>query len=217
MVYALGSLPTLGHYSNQDTLDGDVFKIEVADKTADAGFDANTAATYPARQGRPILPEHVFTRVEWQESGPVPDVETVRGMLVVSDRFREIVEKFEPGVHQFLPVDYVDGHGAGLAKRYVFVACNRIDSIDRAQTTMVLFKGLWVPARDLDRRKQEIPPGIDVNAEPRLVFNNAQIGGRHAWSDMFLPLYGPFLSDALAMALQAERFTGIALGKQESV
>lgn len=101
----------------------------------------------------------------------------------------------------------------------VFIACNRIDSIDRAHTTMLLSKGLrWRPARDIAwRRPEETPPGFDLNAEPKLVFNNAQIGGRHAWSDMFLPLYGPFLSDALAKALRAERFAGIALGKQESV
>lgn len=218
MVYSLGSKPTLGHYAQQKTLDGDVFKIEVADKTPDAGFDANTASTYPARQGRPIQPQHVFTKVEWQESGPVPDVETVCGLLVVSDRFREIVEKLEPGVHQFLPVDYVDGHGAILAKRYVFVACNRIDSVDRVHTTMILFKGMrWTPATDLVGWKpEEIPPGFDVKAKPKLVFNNAQIGGKHAWSDMFL-IYGPYLSDALGAALEAEHFTGISLQNEEAV
>lgn len=122
MVYALGSLPTLGHYSNQETLDGDVFKIEVADKTADAGFDANTAATYPARQGCPILTQNVSTKIEWQESSPVPDIETVHGALVVSEKFRQIVERFEPGIHQFLPVNYLDRQGMVLVKRYVFVA-----------------------------------------------------------------------------------------------
>jgi hypothetical protein len=216
-MYYLGSKPTLGHYANTQTLDGDVSKIEVADKSPDAGFDLNTASTYAANQGRPISTEHVPTRVEWQESAPVPDVDTVGGLLAVPPRFREIVEQFEPGVHQFLPVDYLDRKATILAKRFFFVACNRLDSVDRAHTTMVLSKGMWVPPRDLVRRKEKIPPGIDVNAAAKIVFNNAQIGNKHAWSDMFLPLYGPFLSDALGAALEEEHFTGLGLGKGEAV
>jgi hypothetical protein len=216
MVYSLGSKPTLGHYAGTETLDGDVSKIEVADKTADAGFDANRASTYPANQGRPILTDQDPTKVEWREQGAVPDVDTVRGLLVVAPRFREIVEQFEPGVHQFLPVDYLDGQGGVLARRYFFIACNRLDSVDRAHTTMILFRGLWRPASDLVRRwPEEIPPGFDVNAAPRLVFSKAQIGDKHAWSDMFLALYGPYLSDALGAALEAEHFTGISLQKEE--
>lgn len=214
MVYALGSKPTLGHYAGLEPLDGDVSKIEVADKAPDGSFDANTASTYPFNQGRPVLTEHVPTKVEWQERGPVPDVETVRGFLVVPARFREIVEQFEPAVHQFLPVDFVDRQRAVLARRYFFIACNRLDSVDRALTTMILVRGhLWMPASDLvGWRPQEIPPGFDVNVEPKLVFNTAQIGGKHAWSDMFLPLTGPYLSDALGAALEAEHFTGISFG-----
>src|SRR5690348_4102384 len=108
MVYSLTSQPTLGHEAGKKTLDGDVSRIEVADKTPDAGFDANTASTYPANQGRPIRTNQVPTKVEWQERSAVPDVDTVSGLLVVPPRFREIVEQFEPGVHQFLPVDYLD-------------------------------------------------------------------------------------------------------------
>ena len=93
--YYIGSKPTLGHYAGIEPLDGDVSKIEVADKTPDAGFDVNSASTYPTYQGRPVLTEHVPTKLEWQETGPVPDVGIVRGMLVVPPRFREIVEQFE--------------------------------------------------------------------------------------------------------------------------
>lgn len=75
----------------------------------------------------------------------------------------------------------------------------------------------WTPATDLVGWKpEEIPPGFDVKAKPKLVFNNAQIGGKHAWSDMFL-IYGPYLSDALGAALEAEHFTGISLQKEEAV
>lgn len=220
MVYYLGSKPTLRHYANTKLLDGDPHKIEVADTTPDAGFDLNTASTYPANQGRPIRTEYVPTRIEWQEKAPVPDVQTQHGMMVVSERFRTIVEQVEGGVHQFIPVSYFDRSGSVVAQRYYFVACNRLDSVDRVHSTMVLVKShLWRPARDLVRqnRLDEIPIGFDIDAKPKIVFSNAQIGDKHAWGDKFLPLSGPFLSDALGEALIAESFSGIAIPKGEAV
>lgn len=178
MVYYLGSTTTLPHYANTKVLDGDKSKITVAVVAADPGFDAHTASTYPANQGLPVHIENVPTRIEWQENAPVSDVLKEHGMIVVPARFKEIVEQFEPGVHQFLPVQYIDKQGKILAERYYFIACNRLDSVDRKSPAMILFKGMWIPARDLVRRKflDQIPAGFDVNAEPKIVFNNDQIG-----------------------------------------
>jgi hypothetical protein len=154
MVYYLGSRTTLPHYANTKLLDGDPHKITVADTTPDFGFDLRTASTYPANQGRPVRTENVPSRIEWQEKAPVPDVTTQHGMIVVSGRFREIVDQFEPGVHQFLPVRYVDEQANVLAERYYFITCNRLDSVDRIRTTMILHKGMWKPAADLARRRR---------------------------------------------------------------
>jgi hypothetical protein len=219
VVYYLGSTTTLAHYANTKVLDGDPHKIEIADTTPDPGFDMSTASTYPANQGRPIRAGNVPTRIEWQEKAPVADVLTEHGMIVVPERFREIVEQFEPGVHQFLPVAYVDRRGKVLAQRYYFVACNRLDSIDREHSTMILFKERrWSTALAiLGVDPTQIPLGFNINVEPKIVFNNAQVGGRHAWSDMFLPLVAPYLSDALAEALIEESFTGISISKGEAV
>lgn len=214
-MYYLGSKPTLGHYSGIEPLDGDMSKIEVADKTPDVGFSPHRA---PTCQGRPILTDHIPTKVEWQESGPVSDVETVRGVLVVPKRFCEIVNQLEPNIHQFPPVDFLDPKGAFLAKRYFFIVCNRLDSVDRKNTTLILADGrLWMPASDIARRwPEKIPNGFDVKAKPKLVFSNAQIGNKHAWCDKFL-LHGPYLSDALGSALEVENFTGISLKQGEAV
>ena len=88
------------------------------------------------------------------------EAEEEAGCRVPPERFREIVETFEPGVHQFLPVTYVDRSGKTLAQRHYFVACNRLDSVDRAQTTMVLFNGArWLPAFTVMRLDASaIPP-----------------------------------------------------------
>lgn len=219
MVYYLGSTNTLPHYANTKLLDGNPHQIAVADTTPDAGFDLRTASTYPANQGRPILTENVPTRIEWQEDAPVPDVLTQHGMIVISERVREIIEQIESGVHQFLPVAYLDRNGNSLADRYYFIACNRLDSVDREHSTMILFNGRrWNTALVVGRiDSSQIPPGFDIDATPKLVFNSAGIGERHAWSDMFLPLVAPYISDALAKALIAEDFIGLALGEEEAV
>ena len=219
MVYYLGSTNTLPHYANTKLLDGDPRKITVADSTPDPGFDLRSASTYPANQGRPVRTENVPTRIEWQESAPIPDVLTEHGTIVVSERFREIVEQFEAGVHQFLPVSYFDRSGKILARRHYFIAGNRLDSVDRKHTTMILFRGRrWNTALVVGRLDpSQIPPDFDTNADPKIVFSNAQIGSKHAWNDMFMPLDGPYLSDALAEALIKENFTGIAIPKGEAV
>ena len=219
MVYYLGSKSTLGHGANTRLLDGDPHQITLADRTPDDGLNPDEKGFYAASQGRPIRTEYVPTKIEWQEDAPVPDVETQHGMVVVPERFREIVEQFEPGVHQFLPVAYVDRAGKPVAQRYYFVPCNRLDSVDRQASTMILWKGsLWLPASDFIRRNRlaEIPPGFDVDAKPQIVFNNAQIGDKHAWCDKFL-MSGIEISDGLAEALSREGFSGLSLQSAAAV
>jgi hypothetical protein len=79
----------------------------------------------------------------------------------------------------------LDRTGQFLEHRYFLVVCNRLDSLDRSQTTMVLFRGMmWRPASDLD--PEELPPGTDRSATPKMVFNAAQIGSAHLWFDKHL-------------------------------
>src|SRR5438045_1098046 len=55
----------------------------------------------------------------------------------LSERARAIIESFEPHTHQFIPVDYVNKSGNLLEKRYFFIPCNRIDSMNHDKTTFV--------------------------------------------------------------------------------
>ena len=218
MVYYLG-YQTVGEYKvNIRNLDGDPLKVEIADTTPDDGLYPTIGSTYSATSGRPIKTEFVPTKIEWQDSQPVPDVDQPFGMLSVPDKFKDIVEQIEPGVHQFLPVEFVDVDGSHLASRWFFIVCKRIDSVDREHSSMILTdKGLWRSAKQLLRRNPEqIPPDFDVSAEPKLVFNLSQIGGAHAWCDKFL-LHGWLISDQLAEALMRAELSGISLSKTESV
>ncbi len=212
MVYYLG-YQTVGEYKvNIRNLDGDPQKIEAVDTTPDDGL---SIIRHPTTSGRPIKTEFVPTKIQWQDKQPVPDVDQPFGMLSVPDRFKEIVEQIEPGVHQFLPVEFVDVAGNHLAHRWFFIVCNRLDSVDREHTTMVLANGkLWMPERNLPAEERSVT--FDPNLEPKLVFNDGQIGTMQAWHDKF-DLYGPFVSDALGQALLETNLSGISLSKAESV
>lgn len=150
------------------------------------------------------------TRIRWldRRRHAVPDFDN--GLVDnVSDRAMALIEAHEPGVHQFLPIDYSDVDGAPFGRRHALIVCNRIDSLDREHTTMVLHRGrVWQPATDLDPADR--PPGCDISVPAKLVFSARQIGDTQLWWDRHLR-NGPFLSDWLAGALKTSGLTGLRL------
>lgn len=213
MVYGLNIKPTQGYYVEVDALDGDLSKVEILDSTPDGGLPLNRS--YVFSSGRAVVPDHMPTRMQWADrhGHSVPDFDN--GLVLnVSEQARELIEEFDPGVHQFVPVDYYNQAGELLEKRYFLIVCNRLDSLDRDQTTMVLLRGMvWMPARDVD--PSELPPGTDVSKPPEMVFSNAQIGDAHLWWDKHLRA-GPFISDALADALEGAGMSGLKLSESRA-
>ena len=120
----------------------------------------------------------------WANGGkPFPDV--LRG-FVVSPRFKDLVERFEPGVHQFVPVEMYrsrDGDPAGTY--YWFIVGQRLDSIDREPTTY-LWKspkddpeaGPWFD-REMDKRTFKVIP----IPHAKLILSNNKVRGHHIWHD----------------------------------
>jgi hypothetical protein len=117
-----------------------------------------------------------------RQPDPIPDFDN--GLVLnVSDAARDLIEAFEPNVHQFLPVDYFDRDGVLLERRNFLIVGNRLDSLDRAHETMV--------------------------------FSSERIGDAHLWRDKHLR-GGPFLSDALAAAIEALGLTGLRLSESRA-
>lgn len=170
-------------------LDGDMDQVVPADLSRDAGTRVRSGCAY---SGRAVLPDHVPTIIELD--GPPRDLPSVYGAfgLMVDEFFRGAVEKLEPHVHQFFPMEMRWKDGSRGAHRFWFVPCQRIDSVDRAETTFA-FRGLW-----------DILGGPDKT----LVFNRAQIDGRHVWIDMFIHVPTPIISDTLKAELDKAGITG---------
>jgi len=139
---------------------------------------------------------------------PLPEV-ILRNSLAVSSRFRDLVDEFEPGLHQFFPVDvYKTRDGEVSATYYWINVCNRIESVDPDRTTYIrkkdyTGKGFWSRS------------GVE---DAKLVFSISRVGGRHLWMDPDLPSQRHFYaSNAFAGAAASANFLGLILSERDEV
>lgn len=208
MVYGLNIKPEWGYYPKVELLDGDINQVNAINPVDDGGV-----AWSSRRGGVPVDGTHFPKRVKWDDAkgNPVPDFDKMP-TLNVSERAKKLIENVEPGVHQFFPVEYFDRNGDSLETRYWFVVCNRIDSLDREHSIMVLYRGeVWRPPSDLVRRGEPIPDHIDLKQPAKIVFNLKAIGNAQLWHDKHLDGGGVYISDELAQRLKDEALTGLKL------
>lgn len=220
MVYGItpkGIKASLG-FVNLEVMPGDkdYQKIEVEDPTPDGGLYMDDGRAL--RSGRRVKTEHFPEALKKVSGSKVPDFDWLNSLIYVSDRFKSIVEAIEPGIHQFIPFQIVGPKKAVLADMWFMVVCNRLDTVDRENTTLLLLRGrIWTPPQDIPRLPEHLrPDNVDPNVEARLVFNLEQIGDHHLWFDKHLGR-GPYLSDKLADALMSAEVTGANLTKLEAV
>jgi hypothetical protein len=129
--------------------------------------------------GYPVDPTNVPKKVLWPGGDKdMPDVMMCRNHKLVSERFRTLVEQFEPHVHQFIPVDICKSRDEVPVEQYYWInVCNRKDSLDREHTTYAWRlnytgkDGFW------SRR------GIE-NA--KMVFSLKSIGSTSLWVDPYV-------------------------------
>jgi hypothetical protein len=96
----------------------------------------------------------------------------------------------------------VNKAGDEIAQRWLWVVCNRIDSVDREHTNLVLEFGRWT-ADDIEN--------------PKLVFNKGQIGPCHFWRDKHLMAKALICSDEAGAALLSANLTALKLTYKETV
>lgn len=212
MPYGLNIVPVHGYRVEAEPIDGNISAIVAVDQSADGGI-----AWKGATAGRPVEVANVPTRMKWLDRNKhsIPDFDN-NLLLNVSERVKDIVERFEPGVHQFLPVTYLDKDDIEAERRYFLFVCKRVDGVDREATTLALHNGLWQPVSNLVRRGNPLPPGADPAAKPKLIFSRDAIGQHHLWRDKHL-LAGPFVSDELAASFRNAGLTGLKLEEASKV
>lgn len=171
-------------------------------------------------QGYPVAIDSAPKYFLWKSTSKVPPDYAFgnNSVMLVSSRFRDIVEKFEPGVHQFVSVDMYSSKTATepFDQFYWFVVCTLIDSLDPERATLS-WKGDYQ-----DRGSDGLRYGLwsfDASASPpqRAVYSLHAIGSRHLWRDPYWGRDVVHCSDAFGEALTACNLTGFALNKQEQI
>ncbi len=182
----------LKHEEILNPIDGDVSKITVIDTSRDGGRIASFSTGY---SGRAIDPTHMPTRMRRKGNTGLPlhkVHEIWGGGLLVSDTFRNIVERFEPDVHQFFPIA-IELRGKVIFERFYFHICNRLDTLAKDKCVPPVEVGkLYMPAYD----------GND-----KVIFDTAAIGGHHFWNDKFS--LGRYVSNQAFSALKDANLTGL--------
>ncbi len=170
-------------------------------------------------QGFWLDPDTLPKKILWESGNrPVPDV---LPRFVVSRRFREGVERFEPGLHQFVPVQVYKARNSDPVEEYYwFIIGQRLDSVDRAHTTYE-----WRPRKGDENSGSWIKEKIDPESlefipipNAKLVFSLAKTAGHHLWRDPHILTGGDRLcSDEFAAALGKAGLTGVGSRQREAV
>jgi hypothetical protein len=214
MAYGLNVKPEHGYYVEVEPVDGDIQQVKLVDENPDGGYPPRGM---PLGAGRQVQTEHLPTRMRWldRRGNAIPDFDN--GLILnVSARAKDLIERLEPGVHQFVPVEYQDAQGGHLEDRFFLFVGNRLDTLDPDNPTMALNGVMWVPVADLVRRGQEVPPGKDPSQPARLCVSNAKVGPAHLWIEKHLSGGSIFVSDDFEHAIREACLTGVKPGSVQT-
>jgi hypothetical protein len=161
------------------------------------------------QQGLPVETDFLPKQLKWghgELKKGLPDFLKHHSIFIASENLRRVVDEYEPGVHQFSPVEIVWKNGGSSIPYYWFYPCNRIDSINDALSTFDFNEYGGRPKRWLYR-----PGG-------KLVYDLQKIGGTHLWLDRgYFSTDGIMISEALKNAFEANGLTGILYFEHEAV
>ena len=123
-------------------------------------------------EGRPEPADVVPKRAKvYSAHKRFPDIANIRWYWGVRQKFKDLVESREPGVHQFFPIElqYKDGHPED-DKIYIFNICHTIDAI-RFDKSNISWNTVG-----------RLPPLPSIVRSPfHLVLEKDKIRGLHVW------------------------------------
>ena len=203
MIYNLFT-QTVGAYTlHFDNLDGDISKVNMVDKSPDR--NNNTIYnTYAFRCGRRIDTEYLPTKIRPKRKSKIPDFVAHARAQICSEAFREVIEAYDPGVHQFEPVQIVRKDGSVEEGTYYwFIPCTRLWSLDPELSNPPLSEyGRYLGyARMGNPRPGPIEP----------VFRKAVVKDHDVFAEAGLLGYF-YMSERLKTALLDAKLTGVGVG-----
>lgn len=140
------------------------------------------------------------------------DVFFIDARTVCNQRFKELVESFEPHMHCFIPIELIDDKGATLdGNFYYFTTQQDVDCIltDNAPE--------WFKKRNPRDPNSNIKSNIRAFKEkrdPDIFLSQPQIEGRHLWTAGQLAWSFLFVSDEFKGAWSKARMRGLTMLKK---
>lgn len=136
---------------------------------------------------------------EITEKKKYPDIFTMPGVNAVGHRFKQLVEEFEPGVHQFFPLELFTKDGVAVGEQYFVFNCT------------VSFDSLLVNKSDvkwLDLENEKRCPRIGVCWGREITLSSEAISGRHIWQSFRITTQNCILvSDDFYSEMKRRRIT----------
>jgi hypothetical protein len=198
MVWNLSYQPKPDSFPSADLVEGERGKLVLEDRTPDGGINI---AIMRNHSGRRVKPDSVPKVIRWNMKRKLLDFEDVF-INTVSDRFRDLIEEIEPGIHQFVPVKFISKDGSDLAARWFWQICNRIDGVNREYTNWTLSNGaVWKPVQ---------------GQANKLVIDLDAIGTTKFWHDKHVS-GATFVSDDAKQRIEGAAITGTRFHYYEQV
>lgn len=223
MVYSLGKVSVYETAPDIETVGGNEAwgKVEYLHPDAvDRHAKGEENHSRRLGNGYPIAPETAPKAMIWKSKSKLPPDYAFGNneIMLVSGRFRDLVERFEPNVHQFLPVAmyFSRNDPEPFDTFYWFVCCTLIDSLDPDNTT-IPFRGFYDERMEDGLRRGRWH--IDAEADPpqKAVFSLAAIGDHHLWRDPHWSRGMVYCSDAFGEALNAQGLSGFGTSQREQI
>jgi hypothetical protein len=172
-------------------VDGDFKKTEYIDTSDDGGRRIRNGDLLA---GRALKPDNIPTQAKrvLHHAQGLSDLYVYNGVHFVSDRFKALVERFEPGVHQFFPMVVMQGKKQ-LGTLHYFNICNRIGGLAP--------DACFPPFKPEDRMYISSYTPAD-----RIVTSARKTAGFHIWRDKYD--FPAMISDAFAAAMVEEGLVG---------
>lgn len=141
------------------------------------------------------MPTKVRLKSAW--SKPIPDLFPLPGLNGVNQRFRDLVETFEPGLHQFFPLKLFGRDGSPLdGTYYIFNCAVGIDAI------------IHTTAEPKWATNMAGMPILFTGQEKKFELSRQAIGDRHLWCGKTVAIWELFASDVFYEAIKRNKIVG---------
>lgn len=199
MAYRFNVAPVGKYMTSFKRLDGDWDQVVNPDQRVDVGINP-PMRTFATTCGRAIDPTHLPTMLRPNlRRRKLPDLVSDGMATLCSDKIRDIVESFEPGVHAFYPVAFAWKTGEPDESHFYWIVQNTIKALhpDHIDPPYPGPDAYWE-----GHAAYKYP-------DRRVVFSKSAIGNAHIWADPQLR-YDRFMSNTLAEAFMNAEATGFS-------